>query len=184
MTETNLVASLQRAEVEEDLTRGARVAPSVVYLADGLLGVLTLASDAKCTLAAVALPFRICPEITLASLALDGALVNLSAGPSSTDAYTIIQFHRDESWVVEISPYIRTEGTLVWDVEPKRFDDLNPPEAIRDLVDHLYVHLERDRVHGPDFQLADLKDRFRVAGAVLMEAGDATEVRITEGDKT
>ena len=184
MTETNLVADLQRAEVEGDLTRGALVAPSVVYLTDGLLGGLTLAPDAKCTLAAVALPFRICPEITLASLALNGALVNLSAGPSSTDAFTIIQFYRDGSWVIEISPYIRTDGMLVWDVEPKRYDDLASPEAIRELVDHLYYHIEQTNVRGSGWALDNLKDRFRVAGAILMEIGDATEVRITEGDKT
>ncbi len=182
MTDVHLVADMQRQHAEDVLTEGAPVAPSVIYLTDGgIVGGLTLSPDAQCTLAAVALPMRICPEIRLASLALDGALVNLSAGPEATDAFTVMQFHRDGSWVLEIAPYIRSGDSLVWDVEPKVFDDHAPPEPIRELVDHLYHHITNDRIHQPDFQLASIEDRFRVASAILLETGDATESQM-EGD--
>ena len=177
----DIIADIQRVEVEGDLTRGAHVAPSVAYLSDsGYVGGLTLSPDAQCTLAAVALPMRICPEIRLASLALDGALVNLSAGPEATDAFTIIQFHRDRSWVIEIAPYIRSEGSLVWDVEPKVFDDLSAPDPIRELTDHLYIHIDRDSTI-VEYELKGMEDRFRVAGEILLEVGDATKVQM-EGD--
>ncbi len=181
MTDVHLVADVQRQHAEDVLMEGAPVAPSVIYLTDGgIIGGLTLAPDAKCTLAAVALPMRVCPEIRLASLALDGALVNLTADVRSTDAFTVIQFHRNESWVIEICPYIRTEESFVWDVEPRVFDDLSAPDPIRDLVDHLYIHIARDRVT-LNYELRGLEDRFRVAGEILMEVGDATNVQI-EGE--
>ncbi len=181
----DLVADLQRIHAEDVLTEGAPVAPSVIYLSDsGYVGSLTLSPDAQCTLAAVALPMRICPEIRLASLALDGALVNLSAGPKATDAFTVLQFHRDRSWVIEIAPYIRSEDSLVWDTQPKVFDDLSAPDPIRDLADHLYIHIDRDTTI-VEYDLKGLDDRFAVAGAILLEVGDATQVWTEiEGGKT
>lgn len=185
MTTTHLVASLQRAEVETELIEGARVAPSVIYLTDRMtLGGLTLAAEPKCSFAAIALPMRICPEIELASVAMNGTLQNLNQNSTSaTAAYTIMQFHRDGSWAIEISPYLRTNGMLVWDVEPRRFDDAKPPGAMRELVDHLYHHLAENDVYGRGWELDNLKDRFRVAGEILMQMGDVTAVRI-EGGKT
>ncbi len=187
MTDVHLVADVQRAAAEDDLTRGGHVLPSVVYLADGQsVGALVLSGDPQCTLAAVALPFRICPEISLASLAMNGALANLATADRPlppADAFSVIQFHRDKSWVVEIVPYIQTDGMLVWDVAPRVFDDLDAPDAIQGFINHLYHHVARDAVHGPELPLG-IKDRFLIAGTILIERGDAIEVRVTKGTET
>ncbi len=179
MTDMNLVADVQRAEVLGRLTEGAHVAPSVTFLADGILGSFTLSVDANCSLAAVALPMRVCPEITMASLAFDGTLANLSTRANTTPAFTVMQFHRDQTWAIEIQPYILSDGMLVWDVESRRFDDLDPPEPMRDLTNHLYQHLAETDVYGRGDR-GEVRDRFRVAGEILTVLGDVTEIRITK----
>ncbi len=186
MTEATILASLQRAEMVTTRTEGGLVLPSVAYsLADGFLGHIVLNPNAADSMGATAYPFRMIPEITHLSMALDGSMISRIEGADSPDgvtpAMTIIQYHRDGRWMVQILPYLLAEGMMVWDVDPKHYDETDHPESIGHLVRHLAVPAAADRSAHPIFdEIPTVEDQFSFCGLLLIEIGDALEIVLGE----